>query len=179
MNRPIDVLQVEDDEGVANANTTVIKYYGVNINVVSVRTLRDAITNLSTQQYDAVLLDLLLPDAGHDSDKLEALRKIRHQFPRVPVIVTSGLGDDLEQAVIEMGAHDYISKGAQFDAGKEMIFKIRRAVVRETNRPFVGEIKEIRDLVVRHQETLDKMSEMLDNSSSVDRVKLPPELVNK
>ncbi len=172
MERPIDLLFVEDDESALESTLAIMKAYGRDINPVSVKTLREAFAELAIRKYDAVLLDLLLPDAGRDDDPLEALRKLRILFPRVPVIVTSGLGDELERAAIELGAHDFISKGTPFDAGREMIFKIRRAVVRETYRPFVGEIKEIKDLAVKHQETLDQMSKMLDDSSSADRIKV-------
>lgn len=57
--------------------------------------------------FDAVLLDLILPD----SQGLDTFRKVRHRLPDLPVVVLTGLDD--EQTALEAlkdGAQDYLPK---------------------------------------------------------------------
>jgi diguanylate cyclase (GGDEF)-like protein len=58
--------------------------------------------------FDAVLLDLRLPD----SDGLDGLRTIRNICPGVPIIVLTGLSDlSVATQALKNGASDYIEKG--------------------------------------------------------------------
>lgn len=71
-------------------------------------TLTSGIEQLAGCQYDAVLLDLNLPD----SIGLETLDQIRACAPEVPVVIMTGQ-DDESQAVeaLQRGAQDYQIKG--------------------------------------------------------------------
>lgn len=63
---------------------------------------------LAEETFDAVLLDLFLPDAG----KLEALDKIIDFKTDLPIIILTGLGDeDLGISAVRRGAQDYLVKG--------------------------------------------------------------------
>jgi len=58
-------------------------------------------------EYDLVLLDLSLPD----SDGLNGLRELRALSAFVPIVILSGLDDEVTaQEAINQGAHDYLSK---------------------------------------------------------------------
>lgn len=62
---------------------------------------------ISSEEYDAILLDLSLPD----SLGLETFTKVKKQAPRVPVIVLTGLDDEsLAVKAVREGAQDYLAK---------------------------------------------------------------------
>ena len=66
---------------------------------------------ISENNFDLILLDLFLPDAKN----LEALEKIIHFTPDIPIIILTGLGDEeLGISAVRIGAQDYLIKG-EFD----------------------------------------------------------------
>jgi len=64
---------------------------------------------LGMQDYDVLLLDLIMPDTN---GKLDGLARVRQCAPDVPVVVLTGL-DDLQLAMeaVGQGAQDYLVKG--------------------------------------------------------------------
>jgi len=63
---------------------------------------------LQTEPFDAILLDLTLPD----SCGLESLSRVQRIAPHVPVVVLSGLTDEaLALEAVRNGAQDYLLKG--------------------------------------------------------------------
>jgi signal transduction histidine kinase/CheY-like chemotaxis protein len=69
---------------------------------------------LGRQEYDIVLLDLMLPD----SQGLDTLVKIRAKAPSLPVVVLTNLDqDDAGLEAIAHGAQDFLSK-SKLDAGR-------------------------------------------------------------
>jgi signal transduction histidine kinase len=79
-----------------------------NWSVHRVSTLGAAVEEIARQDYDAVLLDLGLPD----SDGLDTFTELSRVAPHTAIIVVSGLNnsDTAEQAVI-LGAQDFVVKG--------------------------------------------------------------------
>jgi CheY-like chemotaxis protein len=76
------------------------------LTIVHVTGLSDAITRLKQDNFQAVMVDLDLPDAKG----LEALRALTRVAAHLPILV---LGDDsiLQQMkMLEQGAHDYLLK---------------------------------------------------------------------
>jgi signal transduction histidine kinase len=67
-----------------------------------------ALRHLAKERFDAVLLDLSLPDAHG----LDTIGRVLGQAPGVPIVVLTGLNDE-EAAVkaVEAGAQDYLIKG--------------------------------------------------------------------
>jgi CheY-like chemotaxis protein len=69
--------------------------------------LRDAIDVLHGSRFDAVLLDLSLPD----SSGLETLRKLRAVREDVAIVVFSGIAtEELRRLALRAGAQDFIGK---------------------------------------------------------------------
>ncbi len=67
-----------------------------------------------TSSVDLALLDLGMPDVNG----FEGLLQLRKQFPRLPILVVSGLEDrDIVQRTLEYGAAGFVPKSA----GKEAI----------------------------------------------------------
>src|SRR5262249_35244590 len=69
--------------------------------------LEKALAFLSSQAWDAVLLDLGLPD----SQGIETLTRLHAQTPAVPVVVLTGLSDEgIGVRALQSGAQDYLVK---------------------------------------------------------------------
>ena len=75
------ILVVEDEQKVANALREGLQ--GERYDVVVERTGKGAFFRMTTEQFDAILLDLTLP--GRDG--LEILRAMRERGMKTPVLV--------------------------------------------------------------------------------------------
>lgn len=90
-----------------------------------VHTGKEALDFLTTQSYDAIILDLMLPDiSGKD-----VLIKIRNSSIKTPVIVLTAK-DEVKDKIelLDAGADDYITKPFDFD---ELLARIRAVVRRD------------------------------------------------
>lgn len=97
-----------------------------NCEVVNKITLADGMAALgSGEEYEAVLLDLSLPD----SRGVETLEKLLARFPQNNIIVLTGIADkELGLRAVKAGAQDFLVKGA-FDSdhlAKSLRFSIER-----------------------------------------------------
>ena len=119
--QPMRVLVVEDEQKVANALREGLE--GEGDEVVVERTGEDALTRLTGDSFDVILLDLTLP--GRDG--LQVLSMSRESGIETPVVVLTAR-DTLEDRVIglDTGADDYLVKPFAF---AELLARLR-AVVR-------------------------------------------------
>jgi len=135
---------VEDDSSSAVLIKRLLEQsfaHGVEVEIAdSVR----AASRLSLAEYDAILLDLSLPDAqGHDT-----FDRIHRQAPLTPVILVTGTDDEaLAEALIRAGAQDYLVKG-RFNA-RELRRAVRYAIERQTLRVELARVRD--DLAVVEQ----------------------------
>jgi CheY-like chemotaxis protein len=106
---PVEVLLVEDNPGDARLVKESLAESGArSFNLTHVERLEDAIRRLERDRYDVVLLDLLL----QDSQRLGTLMAIHQQAPKVPIVVFTGLEDDVVGLwALSEGAEDYVVKG--------------------------------------------------------------------
>lgn len=120
----IQCLLVEDDRDIRELVSTYLQGYGMAVVAVSTgQGMRDA---LRVQDFDVLLLDLMLPDANG----LDLCRHVRAHHA-LPVIMLTAQGDPVSRVVgLEMGADDYVSK--PFDP-RELVARIG-AVIRRTGR---------------------------------------------
>jgi diguanylate cyclase (GGDEF)-like protein/PAS domain S-box-containing protein len=73
-----------------------------------VERLSDALERLADDAFDAVLLDLGLPD----SQGFDSFRRLHEPHPELPILVLTGLNDeDLAIRAVQEGAEDYLVKG--------------------------------------------------------------------
>ena len=105
------ILLVEDNPGDARLIEELMKEAEetVHFDLVQVESLGEALRSLGgDNSFDSVLLDLGLPD----SQGLDTLQSVRAKAPSVPVVVLTGLADELASAeAARMGAYDYLVKG--------------------------------------------------------------------
>jgi len=118
----VRILVVEDEQKVANALREGLQ--GERYDVVVERTGEGAFFRMTTEQFDAILLDLTLP--GRDG--LEILKAMRERGTKTPVLVLTAR-DTLQDRVIglDSGADDYLIKPFAF---AELLARIRALVRR-------------------------------------------------
>lgn len=69
--------------------------------------LSDGLKRLSQEPFDAVVLDLYLPD----SSGLETLNQVHHAAPQIPIVVLTGLcNPETATEAMREGAEDFLSK---------------------------------------------------------------------
>ncbi|MBF0168833.1 MAG: PAS domain-containing protein [Alphaproteobacteria bacterium] len=119
--RHMNLLLVEDEPGDAFlVQSALSAEVLVRFEIDHVATMAAAKAKLAQNQFDAVLLDLSLPD----SHGLGTVRSIVEAAPSVPVVVLTGLDDSvLGYKAVQAGAQDYQLKG-QTDGDQ-----LRRAIL--------------------------------------------------
>ncbi|HEY9698310.1 MAG TPA: hybrid sensor histidine kinase/response regulator [Trichocoleus sp.] len=108
IDRSIHILLVEDSPTDANLMHQIFLRSGrANWELAHVERLTDAIEACHAHRFDAVLLDLHLPD----SDGLETIVEFKTAAPEIPVVVLT-MRDDEELALqtLAIGAQDYLVK---------------------------------------------------------------------
>ena len=99
------ILIVDDDDKILFAFRELFKKEGYRSSVA--RNGEEAIEKLTTERPEVVFMDITMPKI----DGLEALRKIKEQDRRIPVIIITGFGT-MQTAVsaIQSGAFEYLTK---------------------------------------------------------------------
>jgi two-component system, cell cycle sensor histidine kinase and response regulator CckA len=103
----IRVLLVEDDPTFVDFFSASLKATKNSLDLTVARRLTTALSALADAQYDAVLLDLNLPD----SEGLLTLRRVAASAPEIPIVVFTGLDDEGQsQEALRLGAQDWLTK---------------------------------------------------------------------
>ncbi len=98
------ILLVEDEPQILR----VVKAYleAAEYNVTAVTNGKDALSLATTQSFDLIILDLMLPELSGE----EICQRIRHQSD-VPIIMLTAKGGEDERIVgLQLGADDYVVK---------------------------------------------------------------------
>ncbi len=98
------VLLVEDDSRLAEMLSEYLGQAGFRISLATLGAA--ALRQLADSPYDAVVLDLMLPDM----DGLDVCRQIRTSSD-TPVLMLTARGDAIDRIIgLELGADDYLPK---------------------------------------------------------------------
>ena len=98
------ILIIDDDERLAAMVAGYLE--GAGFRVAAAPTAAEGQQRLKREQFDALILDLMLPDG----DGLEVCRRIR-QTSDVPILMLTARGDAMDRVVgLEIGADDYLPK---------------------------------------------------------------------
>lgn len=105
----IQILLVEDNDIDARLTQDILAEWSLEeFSITHVTRLSDAFCYLARARFDAVLLDLSLPD-GYG---LSTVRQMHAANPTIAIIVLSGLNDQtLALQAVQNGAQDYLVKG--------------------------------------------------------------------
>jgi DNA-binding response OmpR family regulator len=98
------VLMIDDDAALAGLVGDYLRPFGLEVTATPVAS--EGLRRLAAEEFDAVLLDVMLPDL----DGFEACRRIRAGSD-VPVLMLTARGQDEDRIVgLELGADDYLPK---------------------------------------------------------------------
>ena len=124
--KTLPILLVEDNRGDARLVEEMLNDApSTDFDVSHVERLTDARERIMQSGTGCVLLDLSLPDAT----RLEALMQLRAAAPDVPIVILSGLQDELLAVkAVQEGAQDYLIKGRVDGAllGRSINYAIER-----------------------------------------------------
>lgn len=120
------VLIVEDNDGDAMLVRKMLEgAEGQHFEVTRAENLSEATKLIGVKTFDAILLDLSLPDS-HGIKTIETLYAL---VPKIPIIVMTGLSDEtVGLNAVQKGAQDYLVKG-KADASR-LINSIRFSIER-------------------------------------------------
>jgi DNA-binding response OmpR family regulator len=115
------ILMIEDDSRLA---AMVAEYLGeAGLRVEIARDGKTGLDWLARQSWDAVVLDLMLPDM----DGLEVCRRLRATSD-TPVLMLTARGDTADRVVgLELGADDYLAKPFE---PRELLARLRALIRR-------------------------------------------------
>src|SRR5450432_8675 len=123
------ILIVEDDPRLADMLREYLGQAGFGVTVAPLGAT--ALEKLSDTDYDAVVLDLMLPDM----DGLNVCRQLRAKYD-TPVLMLTARGDAVDRIVgLELGADDYLPKPFE---PRELVARLR-AIMRRRVRGTTGE----------------------------------------
>jgi two-component system cell cycle sensor histidine kinase/response regulator CckA len=105
----IRALLVEDNPGDARMFFELVRETGAGyLKLEHVDRLDKALSRLSAEHFDVVLLDLSLPD----EQGLTTLLRTHAHAPKVPIVILTGLDDEaVAVRAVRAGAQDYLVKG--------------------------------------------------------------------
>ncbi|TYO98552.1 PAS domain S-box-containing protein/diguanylate cyclase (GGDEF)-like protein [Geothermobacter ehrlichii] len=107
-NRELKILLVEDHEAAALVQRQLASCHDLRFHLTMTDRLTNALALVRRHRFDAVLLDLGLPDAYGN----EAFDRIRQRAPDLPIIILSGQDDrELAVSLVRTGAQAYLVKG--------------------------------------------------------------------
>jgi two-component system OmpR family response regulator len=101
----LNLLLVEDDAQFATALAEELREFGHRVTVAIDG--RGALQTVDTDQFDAVILDRMLPQI----DGISVLQRLRDGNQTVPIIMLSALSNSAQKVTgLEAGADDYVGK---------------------------------------------------------------------
>ena len=147
----MNVLLVEDDVGIARFVERGLTLEGMRVQWTA--SGEEALAFLRSYQYDAIILDLMLPDM----DGRDVCKTLRGQGVSTPICMLTAK-DSLEEKIsgFEVGADDYLTKPFAFE---ELLARIK-VMQRRANNSLDGEEMNIGPLTLNlaaHEAKIDEV----------------------
>jgi len=126
----LKLLIVEDNPADARLVQELLKEAGVADAPSTVASeAKEAVKLIGQERFDAILLDLRLPD----SEGIATFETIHRAAPGAAILILTGMNDEtLALQAVEQGAQDYLVKGSF--SGESLVRAIKYAVTRQEVR---------------------------------------------
>ena len=144
------ILLIEDEVKLARFVELELKYEGYDVKVC--HNGRDGFEEFQNENYDLILLDLMLPGLNG----IEICRRIR-KLSDIPIIMLTAKDEVIDKvAGLDSGADDYVTKPFAIE---ELLARMRVALKRVRPEPVVKNIYTCEDLVIDDDKHLVKVGE--------------------
>ena len=121
-----DILIVDDERDIRELIADILEDEGFLTRKVG--TTEDCMGEVVLAPPNLLILDIWLKDS--DMDGIDILKKVKKDYPNIPVVIISGHGNiEIAVAAIKQGAYDFIEKPFNID---QLLVVIKRAM--ETSR---------------------------------------------
>jgi DNA-binding NtrC family response regulator len=160
----LPILFVDDDKSILDLVQEYLTRHHYQVDTANTGAL--AIEKIQSNDYAAVVTDLIMPEIGG----LDVLKTAKEINPATEVIILTGFGT-IESAIeaLKMGSYDYLQKPINFERLKIMIDRIceKRRLERE-NSLFKQRLKERYnyDQLVGRSERMQQIYTMIDRISA-------------
>lgn len=119
------ILLIDDDQALCQLLVRWLTQEGFEL--LSCHDVHSARTLLAEQHFEAVILDVMLPDGNG----LELLKQLRREYAELPVLMLSARGEPLDRILgLELGADDYLAKPCD---PRELSARLRAVLRRSRN----------------------------------------------
>lgn len=120
------ILLVDDD---AELGSMLCEYLTAEgFNAEQVLTGKEGVDGAMSNQYTAMILDIMLPDISG----IDVLRQVRRS-QQLPIIMLTAKGDNIDRVIgLEMGADDYVPKPCY---PRELVARLRAVLRRYEDKP--------------------------------------------
>jgi signal transduction histidine kinase/DNA-binding NarL/FixJ family response regulator len=151
----VRILLIEDNPGDALLVQSHLEDADASLHTEHVTTMKAAAEILSREPFDALLVDLSLPDT-------QGLETVRRTQPfGLPVVVMTGYGDeDTALKAVQAGAQDYLVKGRAL--GADILRALRYAVERDRLKRELSQARERAELLSALSEAVQGARSPLD-----------------
>jgi len=147
MDEKVTLLVVDDEERIRRLLNMYLTREGYEVEeaVDGADALEKALVN----NYDCILLDLMMPE----KDGLEVLEELREKKIMTPVMMLTAKGEESDRVTgFESGADDYIVKPF---SPREVVLRVKAILRRSVTFPGAASSSTSKDLVVFPQLTID------------------------
>ena len=118
------ILVVDDDPTVSDVVRRYLEQDGYQVRLAADGA--EALAAAAALPPDLAVLDLMMPGI----DGIEVCRRLRRQWPALPVVMLTALGEEADRVLgLEVGADDYVTKPF---SPRELVLRIRSVLRRAT-----------------------------------------------
>ena len=135
-----DILIVDDEKDIRELISEILNDEGFSTRLSS--NSAECLSQVSTSPPSLLILDIWLKDSNMDG--IDILKKVKVDYPQVPVVIISGHGNiEIAVSAIKQGAYDFIEKPFNIE---QLLVVVRRAMETSSLRQENKELKQ-KDIV--------------------------------
>lgn len=155
----LNVLLIDDDEKLGQLLVEFCAPYDINISAEYLPS--GGMNRLKTQTFDAVILDVMLPEM----DGFEVCKAIR-RFSDIPIVMLTARGDVTDRIVgLEIGADDYLPKPFE---PRELVARINTIAKRHQVAVVENPVLRFDGLVIDQQQRLVSVNKSPINLTTME-----------